>query len=193
MTHLTFISDQYIAHFPAGGSQVAWWIMENRREYFDRAKVVLNRVKMLIFISESQHKQWLNWCVEEKIKLRSQPVVLPLSINDELAFVAGINCTLNTPTFTSEKMLEKRQLLRDSVRKEMGLTDYDMLLMSLSSINPGKGQLLLLESAGLMIEKEPLHDNSKIRKPVDMSKDQSGLARRHHLRAFSLKSNKKGE
>lgn len=192
MTHVTFISDQYIAHFPAGGSQVAWWIMENRREYFDRAKVVLNRVKMLIFISESQYKQWLNWCVEEKIKLRSQPVLLPLSINDELAFVAGINCTLNTPTFTSEKMLEKRQLLRDSVRKEMGLTDNDMLLMSLSSINPGKGQLLLLESARLMIEKEPLHDNSKIRKPVDMGKHQSGLARRHHLRAFSQKLNKKG-
>ena len=44
-----FVSDQYIAHFPAGGSQVGWWIMENRREYFDRAKVVLNRVIMMIF------------------------------------------------------------------------------------------------------------------------------------------------
>ncbi|KAF3450788.1 hypothetical protein FNV43_RR06877 [Rhamnella rubrinervis] len=181
--------DQYIDHFPAGGSQVAWWIMENRREYFDRAKVVLNRVKMLVFISESQSTQWLNWCEEEKIKLRSQPVLVPLSINDEIAFVAGINCTLNTPMFTSEKMLEKRQLLRDSVRKEMGLTDNNMLVMSLSSINPGKGQLLLLESARLMIKKDSFHDNSKIRNPVDIGKDQSSLARRHHLRAFSQNLN----
>lgn len=162
--------------------------MENRREYFDRAKVVLNRVKMLVFISESQSKQWLNWCEEENIKLRSQPVIVSLSINDEIAFVAGINCTLNTPTFTSEKMLEKRQLLRDSVRKEMGLTDNDVLVMSLSSINPAKGQLLLLESARLMTEKDSLHDNSKIRKPVDIGKDQSSLlARRHHLRSFPQK------
>jgi hypothetical protein len=122
--------------------------MENRREYFDRAKVVLNRVKMLIFLSESQSRQWLNWCAEENIKLRSQPALVPLSVNDELAFVAGIACSLNTPSFSTEKMREKRQLLRDSIRKEMGLMDNDMLVLSLSSINPGKGQLLLLESAG---------------------------------------------
>ncbi|KAJ4828686.1 hypothetical protein Tsubulata_050139, partial [Turnera subulata] len=29
--------DQYITKFPAGGSQIVWWIMENRREYFDRS------------------------------------------------------------------------------------------------------------------------------------------------------------
>ncbi|XP_015869478.3 uncharacterized protein LOC107406795 [Ziziphus jujuba] len=184
--------DQYIERFPAGGSQVAWWIMENRREYFDRAKVVLNRVKMLVFISESQSKQWLDWCEEEKIKLRSPPVIVPLAINDELAFVAGINCTLNTPSLTPEKMLEKRQLLRDSVRKEMGLTDNDMLVMSLSSINAGKGQLLLLESARLVIEKERLQDISKIRKPVDIGQGRSSLAKRHRLRAFFQNSKKNG-
>ncbi|XP_042490624.1 uncharacterized protein LOC122070520 isoform X2 [Macadamia integrifolia] len=59
----------------------------------------------------------------------------------------GIPCSLNTPSFSVEKMMEKRQLLRDTVRKGMGLTDNDMLVMSLSSINTGKGQLLLLESA----------------------------------------------
>jgi hypothetical protein len=130
------VSDQYIARFPAGGSQVVWWIMENRREYFDRSKIILNRVKMLVFLSESQMKQWQTWCEEENIRLRSPPAVVQLSVNDELAFVAGIACSLNTPTSSSEKMLEKRQLLRESVRKEMGLTDNDMLVMSLSSI-PG--------------------------------------------------------
>ncbi|KAM3747717.1 hypothetical protein ACB098_05G055900 [Castanea mollissima] len=183
--------DQYIAHFPAGGSQVGWWIMENRREYFDRAKVVLNRVKMLIFLSESQSRQWLNWCEEENIKLRSQPAVVPLSVNDELAFVAGISCSLNTPSFTTDKMQQKRQLLRDSVRKEMGLTDNDMLVMSLSSINPGKGQLLLLESARLMVEQEPLDDDPQIKNPMDIAQDQSTLARKHHLRALLQVENAK--
>ncbi|KAL0342036.1 UNVERIFIED_CONTAM: N-acetyl-alpha-D-glucosaminyl L-malate synthase [Sesamum calycinum] len=119
-----------------------WWIMENRREYFNRSKLVLNRVKKLIFLSESQSKQWLAWCEEENIHLNSEPALVPLSVNDELAFVAGIPCSLNTPSFTTENMLEKRQALRSTVRKEMGLTDDDMLVISLSSINPWKGALL---------------------------------------------------
>ena len=160
---ICLVSDQYMARFPAGGSQIVWWIMENRREYFDRAKPVLHRVKMLIFLSESQTKQWQTWCEEENIKLRSQPEVVPLSVNDELAFGAGFTCSLNTPSITPANMLEKKKLLRDSVRKEMGLTDNDMLVMSLSSINVGKGQLLLVESANLIIEQELFRNDSKIK------------------------------
>ncbi|XVF86571.1 hypothetical protein PTKIN_Ptkin18bG0052600 [Pterospermum kingtungense] len=180
--------DQYIAHFPAGGSQIAWWIMENRREYFDRAKLVLDRVKMLIFLSELQSKQWLSWCQEENIKLRSRPALVPLAVNDELAFVAGIPCSLNTPSASPEKMLEKRQLLRNAVRKEMGLTDNDMLVMSLSSINAGKGQLLLLESAGLMIDQDRLQIDSEVKNTLDIRRDQSTLAVKHHLRGLLQKS-----
>ncbi|CAN6715379.1 unnamed protein product [Malus baccata var. baccata] len=176
--------DQYMDHFPAGASQIAWWIMEHRREYFDRAKVVLNQVKTLVFLSESESKQWQDWCEEEKIKLRSPPVIVPLSINDELAFVAGIACSLNTPSASTEKMLEKRQLLRDSVRKEMGLTDNDMLVISLSSINPGKGQLLLLDSARLVIEEKPVKDDPKIKNPVHKRQAHSTLGRKHHFRAL---------
>ncbi|WCJ40676.1 UDP-Glycosyltransferase superfamily protein [Euphorbia peplus] len=169
--------DQYMTRFPAGGSQVVWWIMENRREYFDRAKLVLNRVKMLAFLSESQSKQWLSWCGEENITLRSPPSVVPLSITDELAFTAGISCSLNTPIATPEKMQEKRQLLRNSVRKEMGLAENDVLMMSLSSINPGKGQLLLLESVQQLIERQPLQ---KLRQSVD----KSTVSQKNHLRAL---------
>ncbi|XP_038713715.1 uncharacterized protein LOC120007519 isoform X2 [Tripterygium wilfordii] len=174
--------DNYIAHFPAGGSQIVWWLMENRNEYFDRAKPLLHRVKMLVFLSESQAKQWLTWCKEENIKLRYQPAVVPLSVNDELAFVSGMSCSLNSPSSTPEKMLEKRQLLRSSVRKEMGLTDNDMLVMSLSSINPGKGQLLLLEAAHQIVEQE-LHNDHKIKVPLNSGKNQSSLAAKYHLRA----------
>ncbi|KAK7325189.1 hypothetical protein VNO77_29343 [Canavalia gladiata] len=174
--------EQYIEHFPAGASQVAWWIMENRREYFDRSKDVLHRVKMLVFLSESQSKQWQKWCEEESIKLRSQPEIVPLSVNDELAFVAGISSTLNTPSFSTEKMVEKRQLLRESVRNEMGLTDNDMLVLSLSSINPGKGQLLLLESASSALEQGQLEDDKKMKKSSKIRKGLSTLTRGHRIR-----------
>ncbi|KAJ6394577.1 hypothetical protein OIU77_023727 [Salix suchowensis] len=117
----------------------------------------------------------------ENIRLRSPPAVVQLSVNDELAFVAGIACSLNTPSTSTEKMLEKRQLLRESVRKEMGLTDNDMLVMSLSSINAGKGQLMLLESANLVVEPDP---SPKITNSVDKGKHQSTLASKHHLRAL---------
>lgn len=144
------VSEQYLAYFPSGSSQIVWWIMENRREYFDRSKDMLSKVKMLTFLSESQSKQWLSWCDEEQIHLSMQPMIVPLSVNDELAFVAGIPCSLNTPAFSAKNMLEKRNMLRAAVRKEMGLGDNDMLVMSLSSINPTKGQRLLLESALLV-------------------------------------------
>lgn len=174
--------EQYIERFPAGASQVAWWIMENRREYFDRSKGVLHRVKLLVFLSESQSKQWQKWCEEESIKLRYHPEIVPLSVNDELAFVAGIPSTLNTPSFSTEKMIEKKQLLRESVRKEMGLTDDDMLVMSLSSINPGKGQLLLLESAISVVEHRQLQDDKKIKKSSNIKEGRSILGRRHRIR-----------
>ncbi|XP_019244106.1 PREDICTED: uncharacterized protein LOC109224024 isoform X2 [Nicotiana attenuata] len=155
--------EQYAARTVLGSSQIAWWIMENRREYFDRAKLAFNRVKKLVFLSESQSKRWLAWCEEEHIKLKTQPALVPLSVSDELAFVAGIPCSLSTPLFSPEKMLEKRQLLRNFVRKEIGLTDNDMLVMSLSSINPGKGQFLLLESTRLLIEGVPPLNGSAVK------------------------------
>uniref|UniRef100_A0A1J3F1U1 Putative glycosyltransferase n=1 Tax=Noccaea caerulescens TaxID=107243 RepID=A0A1J3F1U1_NOCCA len=175
--------DQYMNHHPAGGSQIAWWIMENRREYFDRAKPVLDRVKMLIFLSESQSKQWLTWCEEEHIKLRSQPVIVPLSVNDELAFVAGIPSSLNTPTLTPEKMKEKRQTLRESVRAELGLTDADMLVMSLSSINPPKGQLHLLESVALALAEREQEAQRSLKGVI--RKEKVSLSSKHRLRGSS--------
>lgn len=184
--------EQYIERFPAGASQVAWWIMENRREYFDRSKGVLDRVKMLVFLSESQSKQWQKWCEEERIKLRASPEIVPLSVNDELAFVAGIPSTLNTPSFSTEKMIEKRQLLRESVRGEMGLTDNDMLVISLSSINPGKGQLLLLESASSVVESGQLQDDEEMKKSTNIREGLATVTRRRRARKLlpSLKGGK---
>ncbi|XP_027122654.1 uncharacterized protein [Coffea arabica] len=178
--------EKYREHTVLGASQIAWWIMENRREYFDRAKLALNHVKRLIFLSELQSKQWLAWCEEEKIKLKSPPELIPLSVNDELAFVAGISCSLNTPAFSTEKMLEKRQLLRSSVRKEMGLTDDDMLVVSLSSINPGKGQFLLLESAHMVVEQRMAVNSSTIKGSVKRG-------RNYHARTLLQEGLKIGE
>ncbi|KAK8956468.1 hypothetical protein KSP40_PGU013793 [Platanthera guangdongensis] len=142
--------EQYLKRNPAGSSQLVWWIMENRQEYFNRSKHILSQVKLLTFLSDVQSKQWLSWCNEANIKLKSQPMVVPLSVNDELAFASGIPSSLNTPVFTVEKMTEKSDLLRTEVRKEMGLSDKDFLLMTLGSVNPAKGQLLLLEAAHLV-------------------------------------------
>ncbi|CAM8991995.1 hypothetical protein QQ045_025631 [Rhodiola kirilowii] len=173
--------DQYFSRATGGSSQVAWWIMENRREYFDRAKIVLNRVKMLIFLSEGQSRQWLSWCKEENINLFFKPGLVSLSVNDELAFVAGISSSLNTPSFSTEKMLQKRKLLRDAVRKELGLTEEKILVMTLSSINPSKGQLLLLESARLLIEKVPCDDFLEVKDTMD---NQPGTIKEKHSRAL---------
>lgn len=150
-------TEQYIEYFPAAANHIVWWIMENRREYFDRSKHVLNKVKMLVFLSESQSKKWRKWCEVESIRLRFHPAVVPLSVNDELVFAAGIHSSS-----ASAKIDEKRKLLRESVRREIGLTDNDMLVISLSSINPGKGQLLFLESANKIVENESSQNLSEV-------------------------------
>ncbi|KAH6756602.1 UDP-Glycosyltransferase superfamily protein [Perilla frutescens var. hirtella] len=182
--------EQYLSRTVLGTTQIMWWIMENRREYFDRSKHVLNRVKKLIFLSELQSKQWLAWCEEENIQLKDEPALVPLSVNDELAFAAGISCSLNTPTFTTEKMLEKRQSLRSAVRHEMGLTDDDMLAVSLSSINPGKGQLLLMESARLVIEEGQQLNNSGPRDSILIDHDYYSRALLHNRRRGGESSNR---
>jgi Glycosyl-transferase family 4 len=147
-------TEQYLSHHPTKADRILWWIMENRREYFDRSMHLLSRVKTLAFLSDSQSKRWLSWCEQEKIKLSSQPILVPLSVNEELAFAVGIPTSLNTPQFSVEKMAEKRRILRNDVRGEMGLGEDDVLVMSLSSVNPGKGQRLLLEAAILIDEDE---------------------------------------
>ncbi|KAK1265197.1 hypothetical protein QJS04_geneDACA023829 [Acorus gramineus] len=119
-------------------------------------------------------KQWLAWCAEENIHLNSEPAIVPLSVNDELAFVAGIPCSLNTPSFSVENMLERRRSLRVAVRKEMGLTDDDMLY------KPRKGQLLLLESARLMVERG-LHLNDSSSDNLMEEENQSGVSARKLL------------
>lgn len=192
--------EQYFDHSVAGTRHTVWWIMENRREYFDRSKLVLNRVKMLVFLSESQSKQWLAWCKEENIQFKSAPSLVPLSVNDELAFVAGISCSLNTPAFSTEKMLEKRTLLRKSVREEMGLKDSDMLVMALSSINPGKGHFLLLESVHLTTDNNSspndiqiagsVEDGGSLRKMLSGSEEKQGKALKLLIGSVGSKSNK---
>ncbi|KAF3786038.1 N-acetyl-alpha-D-glucosaminyl L-malate synthase [Nymphaea thermarum] len=176
--------EQYLSHYMSGGSQVVWWIMENRRPYFDHSKHVLSKVKMLMFLSENQSEQWVAWCKEEKIPLRSSPELVPLSIADELAYVAGLPSSLNTPSFTIEKMLEKRHLLRDAVRREIGLNDSDMLVMTLSSINPGKGQLFLLESAFQVSNKLSFQADIRQKLATQM-KNSSIVAGRKHRRAMA--------
>ncbi|KAL8139426.1 hypothetical protein V2J09_005447 [Rumex salicifolius] len=184
--------EKYLQHFAAGSNQIAWWIMENRREYFDRSKLVLNRVKMLIFLSELQSKQWLTWCEEEKIKLTTQISLIPLSVNDELAFAAGIPCSLNTPRFNPERMLEKKQILRKAIREQMGLKEDDMLVLALSSINSAKGQLLLVESAHLVIGEESSKKNSGVNSLLSTLPDRSILTKKLRLRGLLRKANKYG-
>ncbi|KAF5758193.1 putative glycosyl transferase, family 1 [Helianthus annuus] len=186
--------EQYLDHSASGSRRLVWWIMENRREYFDRSKRVLNRVKTLVFLSKSQSKQWMTWCEEENIKLKSAPSLVPLAVNDELAFVAGISCSLNTPAFTVEKMLEKRLLLRKLVREEMGVKDSDMLVMALSSINPGKGHLSLVESVHLATtNKKPggmIDDEQVFEKMLNVSEEKTRNDIKLLIGSVGSKSNK---
>ncbi|XP_058226835.1 uncharacterized protein LOC131335479 [Rhododendron vialii] len=164
--------EQYRARFPGSQSEnIAWWIMENLRQYYEMSRHVLNRVKMLIFLIEPQSKEWLAWCAEDKINLDSQKIlVAPLSVNDELASVAGFSSSSDTSSSSGpEVMLDKRKELRKAVREEMGLKDSDVVVMCLGSINGVKGQLLFLESAAQMVDGKELSREANITEVVSES------------------------
>ncbi|MCO5578431.1 hypothetical protein L7F22_032273 [Adiantum nelumboides] len=137
--------EQFELENKKGPKRLVWWIMENRKEYFDRSKHVLGLAKALIFLSEAQLQQWLLWGQVEGIVLPHMVRVIPLCVNEELSLRAG----LYARSTSRERAL---QWLRDMVRAEMGLKPGDVLLTTLGSINPGKGQLKLLQAVNMVIE-----------------------------------------
>ncbi|CAI7733519.1 unnamed protein product, partial [Closterium sp. NIES-53] len=163
----------------ACGQRLVWWLMENRREYFDQAKPLLPRVSTLIFISHSQAATWRAWAAAEGLQLPDKQHVIPLSINAELAVMAGLApllppSPLPLPTLTTSAeaaaagqgmgegrgegegngaadlagaSAAARAQMRQRVRARIGARRGDMVVLCLSSVNPGKGQLGLLQAA----------------------------------------------
>jgi len=74
----------------------------------------------------------------------------------------------------SLKAERNRLDLRNKVRREMGLDSTDFLVVALSSINPGKGQLMLIQAA-LMVEEGIEDEGLEGLRHVDpISLDESG-------------------
>ncbi|CAM6043057.1 unnamed protein product [Sphagnum compactum] len=129
---------QYLHFNKKGSERLIWWVMENRREYFDRAKLLLGKARALVFLSETQEQLWRNWASQEALSLPS-------------IFVHHFWPIGNKEDKKSLKAERSRLDLRNKVRREMGLDSTDFLVVALSSINPGKGQLMLIQAA-LMVE-----------------------------------------
>ncbi|KAG0503192.1 hypothetical protein HPP92_003264 [Vanilla planifolia] len=88
-------------------------------------------------------------------------------------------------------MSEKRNLLRAEVRKEMGLSDKDMLVITLGSVNPAKGQSLLLEAARLVSERNvSQRDSIVIKKEIFLvsQQNQSSMSNKQEAGELLLKA-----
>ncbi len=81
---------QYLHFNKKGSERLIWWVMENRREYFDRAKLLLGKARALVFLSETQEQLWRNWASQEALSLPSIVAIVGLSVSDDLAAVAGL-------------------------------------------------------------------------------------------------------
>eukprot|EP00250_Pteridium_aquilinum_P005694 c15746_g2_i1 orf=488-1765(+) len=82
--------EKYVLQNKKGPKRLVWWIMENRREYFDRSKHMLGLAKALIFLSEAQLKKWITWSQSEDIALPQKNEIVPLCVNEELSLRAGL-------------------------------------------------------------------------------------------------------
>lgn len=85
------ILGQYLRHNRKGGERLIWWLMENRREYFERAKLLLGKPHALVFLSQTQEQLWRQWAKEDGIVLSSTVKVVSLSVSDALAATTGLN------------------------------------------------------------------------------------------------------
>lgn len=74
-----------------GGERLIWWLMENRREYYDRSRPLLAKAHALVFLSVTQKQLWQQWASEDRLTLPSLVEVINLSVNDGLASIAGLD------------------------------------------------------------------------------------------------------
>lgn len=182
--------------YPGAASRVVWWVMENRRRYFEMARLLLPRVAATVFIAHSQAAMWRSWSIAqpplsaparglykngtgmgmtgepglgpEARLLLQRPLpectpVVPLSLSPSLAILAGASPL--APADSSEQRRgrrmaplgerervavaaadEARGLMRQLVRRAMGVVEEDTVVLCLSSVNPGKGQLGLVRA-----------------------------------------------
>eukprot|EP00271_Cylindrocystis_brebissonii_P013920 TRINITY_DN3451_c0_g1_i4.p1 TRINITY_DN3451_c0_g1~~TRINITY_DN3451_c0_g1_i4.p1 ORF type:complete len:1726 (-),score=342.17 TRINITY_DN3451_c0_g1_i4:222-5399(-) len=137
--------EPYLAKYPARSHRLIWWLMENRREYYDLSKRELPNVGALVFIAVSQATAWREWSEEDGLILPKRRAVVPLSVGEDLARLAGIAEDMQEADELAAE--EARLAMRKRVRRAMGLHDEkDILVACLSSINPGKGQLFLVKA-----------------------------------------------
>lgn len=89
-------AEQYLRHNKKGGDRLIWWMMENRREYFERSRSLLAKAHALVFLSEAQEELWRLWAREEAVRLPSLIKIVSLSVSDDLAASAGLNDVTGT-------------------------------------------------------------------------------------------------
>lgn len=92
-------------HNRKGGERLIWWLMENRREYFERAKQLLGKPHALVFLSETQEQLWRQWAKEDGVMLSPIVKVVNLSVSDALAAIAGLNDEAESDSVVGEFVL----------------------------------------------------------------------------------------
>lgn len=177
--------------YPGAASRVVWWVMENRRRYFEMARPLLPRVAAAVFIAHSQAATWRGWASagasapapasallkygtsvgrtrDSRLGPEARPLpdctpVVPLSLSPSLALLAGLSPL--PPRNSSVHQVSKAMriqgehervavaaaedalgLLRQRMRSAMGVGEGDTVVLCLSSVNPGKGQLGLVRA-----------------------------------------------
>eukprot|EP00850_Spirogloea_muscicola_P017614 SM000153S01603 [mRNA] locus=s153:323513:326130:+ [translate_table: standard] len=132
--------------------KLVWWLMENRQEYYEMAKPQLHKVGALVFISKLQSRLWHSWAQQDRVKLPAHTGQVHLSISEDLARMTGIAEGMDKRPDLVKLAEEKRKKLRSTVRKMLGLSKDDWLLVCLSSVNPGKGQLQLIRAVRMTLD-----------------------------------------
>jgi glycosyltransferase involved in cell wall biosynthesis len=135
----------YLAAHPSRTRRLVWWNHENSLGDFGHYLAGTDAVETMLFDSHAAKEAW----EASGLSLPSNRAVLHLGNRDELRQAAMME---HLPWPGSSKT---DRLTRAMARKKLGIRENDYLLLCVGTVQPRKGQLLLLRTVGRLLAQHP--------------------------------------
>ncbi|KQW74098.1 hypothetical protein ASC89_27240 [Devosia sp. Root413D1] len=129
-----------LAANPFLAQRLVWWVHEIDIENFKQAADLLQLAALAIFDSNAARAAW-----QEAVALPPKVRVMHPPLSDDFVETAS-RASLPFPMKPQTRTQRPVELARDDIRRRLGVSKDDFLLLSLGSLEPGKGQRMLIRT-----------------------------------------------
>jgi glycosyltransferase involved in cell wall biosynthesis len=129
-----------LAANPFIARRLVWWVHEIDVEIFREAHDLLQQAALAIFDSEAARSAW-----QEVVTLPSRVEVLYPPLSDSFVERTSL-ATVPFPANAKARRQRTVELTRDEIRKRLGVSDREFLLLCIGTFEPRKGQRMLIRT-----------------------------------------------